>query len=160
MRRANQTTGAQFVLVIQGGTFILGNETVLVDCDGKKHADNEHAENKEVTKEKMARAIENSQEYFWANSAYAVLYCILRDDYMQKDLTMATYERMVELLPYKKTRKHTCPAGTISNAFSDNAIFNSPIDKWDDMNASKQILLECRRSRLFSRHVATRAHVS
>ena len=88
----------------------------------------------------MARAIENCQEYFWANSAYAVLFCILRDDYKQKDLSMATFERMVELLPYKITRKRTCPTGTIANAFSDNAIFNSPTDKWDDLNASQRII--------------------
>ena len=94
----------------------------------------------ELNKEQLARAIENCQEYFWANSAYAVLFCILRDDCKQKDLSMATYERKVELLPYKKAREHTCPAGTIANAFSDNAIFNSPTDKWDDMNASKRII--------------------
>ena len=94
----------------------------------------------ELTKEQMARAIENCQEYIWANSAYAVLFCILRDDYKQKDLTMATFERLVELLPYKIIRKHTCPAGTIANAFSDNAIFNSPTEKWDEMNASQRII--------------------
>ena len=140
LKRVNQITGAPIVLVIEGGTFILGNETVLVGCDGKKNVDNEHAENKELSKEKMARAIENCQEYIWANSAYAVLYCILRDDYKQKDLTMATYERMVELLPYKIPRKHTCRAGTIANAFSDNAIFYSPTDKWDEMNASQRVI--------------------
>lgn len=120
--------------------FIWGNETVHVYSDGKKAADGENSDKKELDKELLARVIENCQEYFWANSAYAVLFCILRDDYKQKDLSMATYERMVELLPYKTTRKHTCPAGTIANAFSDNAIFNSPIDKWDDLKASQRII--------------------
>lgn len=120
--------------------FIWGNETVHVHSNGEKEDDTEKDAPKELTKEQLARAIENCQEYFWANSAYAVLFCILRDDYKQKDLSMATYERMVELLPYKTTRKHTCQAGTISNAFSDNAIFNSPTDKWDEMNASQRII--------------------
>ncbi len=120
--------------------FIWGNETVHVHSNGEKEDDTEKDAPKELTKEQLARAIENCQEYFWANSAYAVLFCILRDDCKQKDLSMATYERKVELLPYKKAREHTCPAGTIANAFSDNAIFNSPTDKWDDMNASKRII--------------------
>ena len=120
--------------------FIWGNETVHVHSNGEKEDDTEKDAPKELTKEQLARAIENCQEYFWANSAYAVLFCILRDDYKQKDLSMATYERMVELLPYKTTRKHTCQAGTISNAFSDNAIFNSPTDKWDEMKASQRII--------------------
>ena len=122
--------------------FIWGNETVRVHSNEKQDSDtdNEHAENKEISKEQLAQAVENCQEYFWGNSAYAVLFCILRDDCKQKDLSMATYERMVELLPYKKPRKHTCPAGTIANAFSDNAIFNSPTDKWDEMKANQRII--------------------
>ena len=131
--------GAQLTNCTQN--FIWGNETVHVHSDNKKDEDDvEQDAPKELTKEQMARAIENCQEFIWANSAYAVLFCILRDDYKQKDLSMATYERMVELLPYKITRKHTCPAGTIANAFSDNAIFNSPTDKWDEMNASQRII--------------------
>ena len=130
--------GAQLTNCTQN--FIWGNETVHVHSNGEKEDDTEKGAPKELTKEQLARAIENCQEYFWANSAYAVLFCILRDDYKQKDLSMATFERKVELLPYKKAREHTCPAGTIANAFSDNAIFNSPTDKWDDMNASKRII--------------------
>lgn len=130
--------GAQLTNCTQN--FIWGNETVHVHSNGEKEDDTEKDAPKELTKEQLARAIENCQEYFWANSAYAVLFCILRDDCKQKDLSMATYERKVELLPYKKAREHTCPAGTIANAFSDNAIFNSPTDKWDDMNASKRII--------------------
>lgn len=122
--------------------FIWGNETVHVHSDVKQKSEtgNENADNKEVSKEQLAHAVENCQEYFWANSSYAVLFCILRDDMKQKDLSMATYERMVELLPYKKPRKRTCPAGTIANAFSDNAIFNSPIDKWDEMKVNQRII--------------------
>lgn len=108
--------------------------------EGGNATDNASANNKELNKELMARAIENCQEYIWANSAYAVLFCIIRDDYKQKDMPMTTYERMVELLPYKTTRKHTCPAGTIANAFSDNNIFYSPTDKWDELNASPRII--------------------
>lgn len=120
--------------------FIWGNKVVHVHSNGKKTTYNDDGDKKELSKEELARAVENCQVYFWANSAYAVLYCILRDDYKQKDLSMATYERMVELLPYKITRKHTCPTGTIANAFSDNPIFNSSTDKWDEKKASQRII--------------------
>ena len=122
--------------------FIWGNETVHVHSNEKQDSDtdNEHAENKEISKEQLAQAVENCQEYFWGNSAYAVLFCILRDDCKQKDLSMATYERMVELLPYKKPRKRACPAGTIANAFSDNPIYYSPTDKWDEMKVNQRII--------------------
>jgi hypothetical protein len=118
------------------------NENVYLSVDkaAVNVSDKAQKTGKEFSSEQLASAIENCQEYFWANSAYAVLFCILRDDLKQKDLSMATYERMVELLPYKKPRKRTCPAGTIANAFSDNAIFNSPIDKWDEMKVNQRII--------------------
>ena len=130
--------GAQLTNCTQN--FIWGNGTVHVHSNNDKEDVSGKKAHKELTNEELARAVENCQEYFWANSAYAVLFCIMRDDFNQKDLSMATYERKIELLPYKTTREHTCPAGTIANAFSDNAIFNSPTDKWDDMNASKRIV--------------------
>ena len=49
----------------------------------------------------LARAIENCQEYFWGNSAYAVVYCVCRDDYKQKDLTQSGFERMVRGKTYR-----------------------------------------------------------
>lgn len=96
-------------------------------------------EEKALDQERLARAIENCQSYFWANAAYAVVFCICRDDY-KKDITMASFERMVELLPYTKKRSYTCPPGTIANAFSDNPIFNKPIDNWDAIVAKDRII--------------------
>ena len=46
---------------------------------------------------------------------------------------------MIEDLPYKKKRSHTCPTGTIANAFSDNPIYNDPVNEWDHI-ASKRIV--------------------
>lgn len=59
------------------------------------------SDKKELSKEQLASAIENCQEYFWAKSAYAVLFCLLRDDY-KKELSQAGFERMIATLPYKK----------------------------------------------------------
>jgi hypothetical protein len=86
----------------------------------------------------LARAIENCQEYFWANSSYAVVYCICRDDFKWR-ITKTDFETKVEEVQYKKKRSFTCPAGTIANAFSDNPIYNDLISEWDN-KASKRII--------------------
>lgn len=130
--------GAQMTNCTQN--FIWGNKEVHVYGNEKPKGSNDTQEDRELTKDQMAQAIVNCQEFFWANSAYAVLFCILRDDLKKKDMSMATYERMVELLPYKAERKRSCPAGTIANAFSDNPIFNSPVDKWDELKAASRII--------------------
>ena len=87
----------------------------------------------------LTRAIENCQKYFWANSAYAVLFCICRDDY-ETDMSQTDFERLVEGLPYKKKRDHTCPTGTIANAFSNNPIFNEHVSKWEEFNPMSRII--------------------
>ena len=94
---------------------------------------------KKLSLQKLACAIENCQKYFWANSAYAVLFCICRDDY-EMDLSQTDFERIIEGLPYKKKRDHTCPTGTIANAFSNNPIFSEDVSKWEDYNPMKRII--------------------
>ena len=80
----------------------------------------------------LNRAIENCQSYFWSNSAYAVVYCICRDDYKKK-LSQIEFEKMVEELPYTKERNNQCTTGTIANAFSNNPIFYEDINEWDSV---------------------------
>ncbi len=93
---------------------------------------------KELTKEILARSIENCQEYFWANSAYAVPYCICRDDF-KMTISYADFEDLLEKLPFKKDIRK-CPAGTIANAFSDNPIFNEHIDTWEKFKPMTRII--------------------
>ena len=94
---------------------------------------------KGLNKERLARAIENCQEYFWGNSAYAVVFCVCRDD-LDMEPNKSSFEQMVEQLPYIKERSFTCPVGTIANAFSDNPIFNENINKWDGKNPMSRII--------------------
>ena len=93
--------------------------------NGEKNSDR-----KVFSKEQLARAIEHCQEFFWGNSAYAVVFCICRDEY-NMNMGKTAFEDMVEKLPYKRKRDFTCPKGTIANAFSDNQIFNENIKEWD-----------------------------
>ena len=89
--------------------------------------------------EHLAQAIERCQEYFWGNSAYAVVFCIWRDD-LKMRLTQTDFERKVEALPYQKARDYQCPAGTIANAFCHNQIYNERVDDWDDFNPLPRII--------------------
>ena len=94
------------------------------------------------TDDKLAEAIEGCQAYFWANSAYAVLFCLLRDEYGMAG-NMSQFEAKVEQLPYGGKRSYTCPKGTIVNAFSNNPIYKQPVGKWKDKASTRiQKLLE------------------
>ena len=96
------------------------------------------SDKKELSKEQLASAIENCQQFFWANASYAVVFCICRDEYKIK-MSKSDFETKIEDLPYKKKRSYTCPTGTIANAFSDNPIYADPISEWDN-RASKRII--------------------
>ena len=113
------------------------DKTGKVTVDGKP-ADNIASESVR-SDEHLAQAIERCQEYFWGNSAYAVVFCIWRDD-LKMRLTQTDFERKVEALPYQKARDYQCPAGTIANAFCHNQIYNERVDDWDDFNPLPRII--------------------
>ena len=89
--------------------------------------------------EMLTCAIENCQKYFWGNSAYAVVFCVCRDDLNMK-ITQSAFEKKVEGFLYKKNRDYKCPKGTIANAFSDNPIFKENVYKWDNFNSPSRIV--------------------
>ncbi len=113
------------------------DKTGKVTVDGKP-ADNIASESVR-SDEHLAQAIERCQEYFWGNSAYAVVFCIWRDD-LKMRLTQTDFERKVEALPYQKARDYQCPAGTIANAFCHNQIYNERVDDWDVFNPLPRII--------------------
>lgn len=124
--------------IINGNKYEFGNNSRMINVQvnlGSQPVDND---SKVLDKELFARAIENCQVYFWGNSAYAVVFCICRDPYKMK-ISKTDFETMIEELPYTKKRSHTCPSGTIANAFSDNPIYNDPINEWDN-RANKRII--------------------
>ena len=90
--------------------------------------------------DQLARAIEQCQEFFWGNSSYAVLFCLLRDEYGMAD-NMSMFETKIEQLPYSRKRTWFCPKGTIANAFCNNPIYKQPLSKWKDRASSRIIIL-------------------
>jgi G3E family GTPase len=85
--------------------------------------------------EDLARAIEGVQSFFWAQSAWAVVYCVCRDHLEMTD-NMSEFERMVEGLPFTK-RVVECPEGTVRKAVMRNEFMNYPLHRWPEGRASK-----------------------
>ena len=89
--------------------------------------------------EALTRVVEKCQGYFWGNSAYAVLFCVCRDDY-DEDGNKSLFEQRIEQQPYKKDRVYKCPTGTIANAFRDNPIYNEHVDTWEKFKPMTRII--------------------
>ena len=83
--------------------------------------------------ERLARAIEAVQSFFWAQSSWAVVYCVCRD-HLEMTNNMSEFERMVEALPFTK-HVVECPEGTIRRAISNNDYMSRAIHRWPEGRA-------------------------
>ena len=88
-----------------------------------------------LNEERLARAVEATQAFFWAQSSWAVVYCVWRDHLAMGD-NMSEFERMVETLPFTK-RVVECPEGTVRKAVMRNEFMNYPLHRWPEGRASK-----------------------
>ena len=88
---------------------------------------------------KLARAIENCQQYFWGNSSYGVVFCLCHDDYGMEP-NKSAFENMMGNLPNTKKLSYICTENTIATAFSNNPIFNENINNWDGKNPMARII--------------------
>ena len=79
--------------------------------------------------------MEATQSFFWAQSAWAVVYCVCRDHLEMTD-NMSEFERMVEELPFTK-KVVECPEGTVRKAVMRNEFMNYPLHRWPEGRASK-----------------------
>ena len=78
----------------------------------------------------VIKAAEGCQSYFWAQSAWAVVYCVCRD-HLKMEMSMSELERRVADYPLSPKTK-PCPEGTIRAAFSNNDYMYSPISRWPE----------------------------
>jgi hypothetical protein len=83
----------------------------------------------------LARAVEAVQSFFWAQSAWGVVYCVCRDHLEMTD-NMSEFERMVAGLPFTK-KVVECPEGTVRKAVMRNEFMNYPLHRWPEGRASK-----------------------
>jgi hypothetical protein len=68
------------------------------------------------------------REYFWKDSAMAVIFCVCRDRYGYAD-NMSQFERDFQ-----------CHEGLLSNTFRNNPYMRLPIDKWKENGAKERVL--------------------
>ena len=82
---------------------------------------------KELTDDILTRAIESVSHLMNSHSAWAVIYCVMRDDFGSDN--KSAFERRINGLKFKKKMK-TCPKDTISSTFSNNDYLSKPIETW------------------------------
>jgi hypothetical protein len=78
----------------------------------------------------VIKAAEACQANFWAQSSWAVVYCVCRD-HLGMEMSMSEFERRVADYPLSPKTK-PCPEGTIRAAFSNNDYMYSPISRWPE----------------------------
>jgi hypothetical protein len=78
----------------------------------------------------VIKAAEGCQSYFWAQSSWAVVYCVCRN-HLEMEMSMSEFERRVSDYPLSPKTK-PCPEGTIRAAFSNNDYMYSPISRWPE----------------------------
>ena len=89
--------------------------------------------------EDLARFVEATQSFFWAQSAWAVVYCVCRD-HLGVTESMTDFERRVETLPFTK-RVVECPAGTVQRTISNNEYMKYSIHRWGELGAKSRAIL-------------------
>ena len=97
-----------------------------VDYSAIEDYDNEK-KSKELTDEILVRAIESVSHLMNSQSAWAAIFCVLRDDFGYSN--QSAFERRINGLKFKKKMK-SCPTDTISSTFSNNDYLSKPIETW------------------------------
>lgn len=125
--------------IIHGNKYEFGDGSRMINIQVNIGSQTDNSNTQVLDKELLAQAIENCQQYFWANASYAVVFCICRDEYKMKK-SKSDFETMIEDLPYTRKRSYTCPSGTIANAFSNNRIFYENVSDWENFTPLPRII--------------------
>ena len=95
--------------------------------------DEEEACTPELTDVRLVRAVEACQPFFWAKSAWAVVFCVCRDCFGVADCVSAFEKRIMRLELNCNVREYT--EGTIHTALCNNAFMKKPVGKWEEGRA-------------------------
>ena len=76
----------------------------------------------------LVACIESVREFFWGDSALAVIFCTCRDCYGYAD-SMSQFER-----------DFNCQEGLLSNTFRNNPFMRMPVSKWAQNGAKDRVL--------------------
>ena len=87
----------------------------------------------ELTDARLARAVEECQSYFWAKSAWAVVFCVCRDCFGVADNVSAFEKRIMRMELSPNVKEYAL--GTIHRALCNNDYLKKPISKWTEGRA-------------------------
>lgn len=76
----------------------------------------------------LVECVERVREYFWSDSALAVIFCVCRDCYDYAN-NMSQFERDFH-----------CHDGLLSNAFRNNPYMRLNIMKWEQQGVKRRVL--------------------
>lgn len=128
-------------ITINGPMFdIHDNQNVVIHAASPATSKEETTRQDEVTKrdateqvvslDNVIKVAEACQAYFWAQSSWAVVYCVCRD-HLEMEMSMSEFERRVADYPLSPKTK-PCPEGTIRAAFRDNDYLHYSIHRWPE----------------------------
>ena len=119
------------------------NENVYLSVDkaevkmGQAVAEKEPAK---LTEDLLGKAVGGVKEYIWGHAAYAVLFCVCRDEYGWQD-NASYFERQLSLLEIN------IPAGTLNAAISRNPYMRQPLGKWKALGVMDRVMVLVERFR-------------
>lgn len=91
--------------------------------------------------QRLTKAVGEGYHLFWAASAWAVAYCVVRDCLDYED-SMKEFERRAMNIDLPMSFKFECTMGTVQRTISNHPYMRMPIDKWKDNGASvREIVL-------------------
>lgn len=90
--------------------------------------------------ELLAKAVAQCDHLFWASSAWAVAYGVMRDCCNGTD-NMNEFERRVQLMQLPTGFDHRCTNGTIQRTVSNHPYMRKSVDKWAANGAAQRELV-------------------
>ena len=118
------------------------NENVYLSVDKAEVKMGQTAEEApaKLTADLLGKAVGGVKEYIWGHAAYAVLFCVCRDEYGWQD-NASYFERQLSLLGIN------IPAGTLNAAISRNPYMRQPVGKWKALGVMERVMVLVERFR-------------
>ena len=90
--------------------------------------------------QRLAKAVSEGNLLFWAASAWAVAYCVVRDCCSYED-SVSDFERKAMNLNLPKNFEYTCSVGKVQRTMSNHPYMRLHVDKWKENGASTRVII-------------------
>jgi len=101
---------------------------------------NEKEKTDGISKDMLGSAIKKVERLMWGQSAYAVIFCVLRDKYGYGD-NATSFENDIMSFSSRLGLQYHCPTSTISSAIYNNPYLKLHVDKWQKLGVKARSLL-------------------